>query len=279
VVESRDNRQTRSRGSQSLSDRMSSAKQFGPNRASATQSLLTICLAAELRQHGTVMSTEYDPSAALASVLAILAQTKQKAPSNLVHPQSAVSVHSRPLTPANLDPVFAEGDILDTSQWIGALVTPWYEPRPWQFPRFEKQLYPIPQLRTQPGVTLRTALRPVSPPVKQKRPPSPDQLEKSSTAESEKKILLFPTYSHAIKHVVRESQSEDFILALRNMKTRQNNLESDLFEERSRIKRSYESKLKMDQLLQSLGSQYTGEKVPPISVNATDQVSERAGTG
>jgi hypothetical protein len=225
------------------------------------------------------MSTEYDPSAALASVLAILAQTKRTVPTNLIQPQPAVSVHSRPLTPANLDPVFAEGDILDTSQWIGALVTPWYEPRPWQFPHFEKQPYPIPQRRKQPDITLQTALRPVSPPPTRKRPPLVGQLDKSPAAESVKKTLLFPTYSHAIKHVVLESQSEDYILALRNMKLRQNNLESDLFEERSRIKRSYESKSKMDQLLQSLGSQYTGEKVPPISVIATDEVFERARTG
>jgi hypothetical protein len=223
------------------------------------------------------MSTEYDPSAALASVLAILAQTKRTAPANLIQPQPALSIHSRPLTPAN--PVFAEGDILDTSQWIGALVTPWYEPRPWQFPRFEKQPYPIPPLRKQPDITLQTALRPVSPPATQKRSPSGGHLNKSPATEGVKKTLLFPTYSHAIKHVVLESQSEDFTLALRNMKLRQNNLESDLFEERSRIKRSYESKLKMDQLLQSLGSQYTGEKVPPISVIATDEVLERAGTG
>jgi hypothetical protein len=124
------------------------------------------------------MSTEYDPSAALASVLTILAQTKRTVPANLIQPQPAVSIHSRPLTPANLDPVFAEGDILDTSQWIGALVTPCYEPRPWQFPRFEKQPYPIPQLRKQPDITLQTALRPISPPPTRKRSLSVSHLDK-----------------------------------------------------------------------------------------------------
>jgi hypothetical protein len=218
--------------------------------------------------HGTLMTSEYDPSAALASVLAVLAQTKQRpSPSNSVQSNYHPSTLGRPLPPTNLDPVFTQGEILDTSKWIGTFVTPWYEPRPWQLPRLEKQPYPIPQLKPQPqpriDVDLRTALRPISPPIKRKRSPSPERRNVPSTNEKEQKTLSFSTYSHAIKHVVLASQEEEFVNALRKMKTCQNDLESDLFEERSRILRKYESKLKMDQLLHSLGSNYTGEKVSP----------------
>ena len=50
--------------------------------------------------------------------------------------------------------------------------------------------------------------------------------------------------------------------AVRRVKKRQDEIETDLWEDRERIKRSFESKRKMNQLLQSLGSQYKDEEVP-----------------
>jgi hypothetical protein len=66
--------------------------------------------------------------------------------------------------------------------------------------------------------------------------------------------VTFPTYSHALKHVVALSQSTEFITALKDIKTRQNECEADLFEERERIIRKYESKRKLNGILQALGS-------------------------
>ena len=52
-----------------------------------------------------------------------------------------------------------------------------------------------------------------------------------------------------------------FMEAMRGIKRRQDETETDLWEERERIKRSFDSKRKMNQLLQSLGSQYKDEEV------------------
>jgi len=54
-----------------------------------------------------------------------------------------------------------------------------------------------------------------------------------------------------------------FMGTVRGVKRRQDEKETDLWEERERIKRSFDSKRKMNQLLQSLGSQYKDEEVYP----------------
>jgi len=180
------------------------------------------------------MNPGNDPSAALASLLAILSQSTkgQQTPS--------ISQHHPSHPPVPIEPIFPEGDILETTQWIGISTTQWYEPRLWQFPR-----------------TINPS--PVRPPtVKRVSPPLPS---KSITSEIPRLPL---SYSQALKYVIQQSQSEDFINSIRGMKICQNNLESDLFEERCRIIRKYESKRKMSELLKSIqGSQDTDEQVEP----------------
>jgi hypothetical protein len=192
------------------------------------------------------MSASTDPSAALASLLAILSQTTKGSVTN-GHPSSQTRF---PHVSAPLEPVFVEGDILDTSQWIGSSTVLWYEPRNWQLPRIPRE--PRPKLPPPSSVP-----RLASPSSKRQRSESPHQDCPSPPVQP----LSFPTYSQALKHVVLLSQSESFIMALKDMRTSQHNLESDLFEERQRIIRKYESKRKMDTLLQSLGSQNVGEEV------------------
>jgi hypothetical protein len=181
------------------------------------------------------MNTGNDPSAALASLLAILSQStkgQQTTPSSQRHPSHL----SLPL-----EPIFPEGDILETTQWIGVPTTPWYQPREWQLPRTNKPV-------------------PIRPPPNKPEPPPP----------STRITPVLPpgplSYSQALKWVIEQSRSDDFIDSLRRMKVRQNNLESDLFEERCRIIRKYESKRKMSELLKSIqGSQCNDEHVqyPP----------------
>ena len=180
------------------------------------------------------MNPSNDPSAALASLLAILSQSTkgQQTPSSFQHNPS-----HHPSPP--IEPIFPESDILETTQWIGIPTTQWYEPRQWQF---HGTINPAP-------------VRP--PPVKRVSPPP----SKNITSEIPRGRL---SYSQALKYVIQQSQSDDFINAIRGMKIRQNNLESDLFEERCRIIRKYESKRKMSELLKSIqGSQDTDEQVEP----------------
>lgn len=186
-----------------------------------------------------------DPSASLASLLAILSQTTQipTGQSNQPRPSSINSP---------LEPVFVQGDILETTQWIGSTTTSWYEPRTWQLPR----LLPAPQITSSSSVP-----RIGSPTSKRKRSHSPP---KSTPPLNSQTTISFPTYSHALKHVVLLSQSETFITALRDMRKNQNNLESDLLDERQRITRKYKSKRTMATLLQSLGSQNNQDVFPCI---------------
>jgi hypothetical protein len=173
------------------------------------------------------MNPGNDPSAALASLLAILSRStkgQQTTSSSQHHPSHLI------------EPIFPEGDILDTTQWIGIPTTLWYQPRQWQFPR-----------TTEP-VTVRPLLA--------KRKPTPP---KCIPPELPRGPL---SYSQALKWIIQRSESSDFIHPIRGMKVRQNNLESDLFEERCRIIRKYESKRKMSELLKSIqGSQNTDERV------------------
>jgi len=186
------------------------------------------------------MNSANHASTALASLIAILAQSTQTPAQQNSTPQFPLVPPPHHHASAHLEPVFIEGEILDTTQWIGTNTTLWYEPKPWQLPRpirASKELSPNKRKRS---------VSPVSQPTKTK-------------------IISFPTFSHALKHVSQLSQSEEFIDALRKMKHRQNNLESDLFEERCRILRKFESKRKMSELLQSLESQYTPMEVYPLT--------------
>lgn len=60
------------------------------------------------------------------------------------------------------------------------------------------------------------------------------------------------------------SEEAEFMERLRRLKRRQDEIEADLWEERERIQRSFASKRKMNQLLQSLGSQYKSEEASPL---------------
>jgi len=59
--------------------------------------------------------------------------------------------------------------------------------------------------------------------------------------------------------------------AVRKVKARQDEIETDLWEERERIERSFDSKRKMNQLLESLGSQYKDELVRPPPMVETEE--------
>jgi Protein of unknown function (DUF2458) len=202
------------------------------------------------------MNPNQDPQAALASLLAILTrsapnQTPQNTSTSHSHPQHSPpqcppAVH-QPSALEHLEPVFAEDSILETTQWIGVPTTQWYEPRKWQFPR------------SSDVSTTQQAHLPGN--VKRRRSPSPVQPTKQLTSPATAEVTTFPTYSHALKHVIQQSETKEFMDAIRDMKKRQNDLESDLFEERMRITQKWDSKRKVNQVLQSLGSQHTSEEV------------------
>ena len=71
----------------------------------------------------------------------------------------------------------------------------------------------------------------------------------------------FTSFALALKHVIGRSEDPEFLETMMKGKQRQDEIETDLWEERERIKRSFDSKRKMNQLLQSLGSQYENEEV------------------
>ena len=203
------------------------------------------------------MNPNQDPQAALASLLAILSrsaqsQTLQNPSSSHSHPQHSPQhnppVVNQPSAIEYLEPVFAEDGILETTQWIGVPTTQWYEPRKWQLPHPSH-------------VSIRRQI-PLPASVKRKRSASPVQSSKQSTSSfATTEVITFPTYSHALKHIIRLSETKEFMDAIRDVKNRQNDLESDLFEERTRITQKWESKRKVNQVLQSLGSQPTSEEV------------------
>jgi len=205
------------------------------------------------------MNTQSDPTAALTSLLAILSQTTQQQQNRRLLPSFPFPpAHPGPPQPHSLDPVFVEGDILDTTPWIGARTTPWYEPRHWQLPRFP------PSTPSQAPTQTKPVPRLASPTSKRKRSPSPSQPQRTTSTP-----LSFSNYSQALKQIITQSQRDDFVEALQSLRKRQNHFESDLFEERSRIIRKYESKRKLDTLLKSLGSENAGEEVspPPVRVD------------
>src|SRR5436190_24373597 len=130
------------------------------------------------------MNTANDPSAALASLLAILSQSTQNQ-ANLSSLQNLPNPQSTPV-----EPIFPQGDILDTSEWIGMATTPWYEPRTWQLPGINAA-----PLGTPPG----------------KKPPSLSRRDIPPRKS-------FATYSHALKHIIQQSQADDFLNSIRGMK-------------------------------------------------------------
>jgi len=69
------------------------------------------------------------------------------------------------------------------------------------------------------------------------------------------------TYAQALKHVVNLSHSDEFVETIKQMKRKQHDLETDLHDERNRLKQKWESKRKMDKILQSLGSECIGDQV------------------
>jgi len=71
----------------------------------------------------------------------------------------------------------------------------------------------------------------------------------------------FSCYSLAVKYVVQRSEDGEFMEAVTRVQRRQNETETDLWDERQRIIRSFETKRKMNQVLQSLGSQLKNDKV------------------
>jgi hypothetical protein len=204
------------------------------------------------------MNTGTDPSNALASLLAILSQSTQPPSSHITsHPRP----NSQPPPPANqhvdlqnIEPVFIEEDIFETTQWIGVPTVPWSEPRKWQLPRpdltvLAERRIPTPRLTT-PTI-----------PEKRKRSPSPAP-QKTQSVSPGSPQKTFTNYSLALKHVLRQSEDAEFMDAMRRVKKRQDDIETDLWEDRERIKRSFDSKRKMNQVLKSLGSQYKDEQVP-----------------
>ena len=210
------------------------------------------------------MSFGQNPSDSLASILATLSQSSQKR-SGL--PSAATSVHHPPPEQLQrLEPVFTESDILDTTLWIGAANTiPWYEPRSWQFPRPARHRDTIrkPSRELHPSLSLSAnSPRSFTP---EPKPPLPAAIPNSASTAN---------YSQALKHVIRLSQSEQFIEAIKRMKREQHDLETDLFEERSRIKRKWDSKRKMDKILLSIGSQCIGEEVSSRSCFADTGVGQ-----
>lgn len=194
------------------------------------------------------MNSAQNPSEALASILAILSQTTQKpSDESRVHSQSIPALESR----QELEPVFAEGDILDTSQWIGASTTVWYEPRNWQLLPPDSRTSGVAKSDPIVGTSL-------SPPAKRHRS---DILELENQTQADGRPSSFTSYPQALKHVLHLIQYGSFTEAIKRIKDKQHVFESNLYEERCRLTRKWESKRKMDQILQSLNSQSLGNQV------------------
>jgi hypothetical protein len=171
------------------------------------------------------MTSYTDQSQALTALLDILAQSTRPRTSNSIQPQT------HPIeTPQRYD-LQDDASINDNSDSIGESRVPWREPRPWN-------------LRPRP---YNPAIPCVSPP-KRKRSlsPQPD---------------CFDSYSSALNYLVRKSQSGDFLQRMRKIKRKQDELETELWEERGRIPKKFESQRKLNALLQSIRSQSVSEDV------------------
>src|SRR5579862_784861 len=234
-----------------------------------------------------------DPSAALISLLAILSQTNPPTLSNPSHPlpPPPQQTYFNPSIPStishehvdytNVEPVFPEGDILDTTPWIGIPTTEWHSPKKWSIsspltpqhpslnsPRqFQQSHHP----HGSPSSSLNhsssslvsrpeTLHRPNSPPPKQKcspsKSPTPSRIPQTTSA------IDPPSYAHALKYIIQRTQDPEFIQRLRNLRSRQDDFETDLWDQRESIKRKFQGKRTMDKVLENLGSGFLGEKVP-----------------
>jgi hypothetical protein len=74
----------------------------------------------------------------------------------------------------------------------------------------------------------------------------------------------FKSYSHALNYVVQKTSGEGWRVyeTITEVKARQQDFETDLFDERSSILRKYQAKRKMDLILRSLGPEKAqGEQV------------------
>ena len=228
--------------------------------------------------------TSQDPSAALTSLLALLAQTNpQPPPSTPPVPQPPAVPSANGFLPLeDIEPVFAEGDILDTTPWIGAARTSWRSPLPWTLPQEHQQRQqrrPPPaheggQLQepatSQGDSVVKTGnpntphdTRSISPSLKRKRSSSPPATAVADTSPANPPPAAPKSYSHAVKHVFLKMQDAAFLTRLQAMRTRQMDLERDLFEERERIVRRGETKRIMQEVLRRVvvGSTGKGDEV------------------
>jgi hypothetical protein len=187
-------------------------------------------------------------SSTINSLLAILSQSTHQPSLLPPRPSQPRPPHHFPPNQIHLqhiEPVFLEGNIYDSTQWIGVYTTPWYEPRKWQLPRPD------------PTSEQRSRCLPSRVPEKRKRSPSPAPQSISPVVPKGK----VTNYSMALKYVLRRSEESEFMDKVKRIKRRQDEREVDFWDERERLKRTFESKRKMNQLLQSLGSQFKDEKV------------------
>jgi hypothetical protein len=190
------------------------------------------------------MTSPPDPSFALASILAVLSQSVQrqeKQNSRIISPSLI------PTQIQEIEPVFTDGrDILDTSQWMGVPAIQWHEPRRWQLPH---------------STRLEGYSDPARPLKKRRRSDIYDGTSIEHPLTPTTQIRSFPSFTAALKHVFGLSESTGLVEKLQKMARRQNDIEADLFEQRSVLTQKWESKRKMNQLLHSLGSDGTDEKV------------------
>src|SRR5271170_7478861 len=139
------------------------------------------------------MNTGTDPSNALASLLAILSQSTQppsSQPPSHPHPNPGLPPPTNNhFALQHIEPVFIQGDIFETTQWIGVPTVPWSEPRKWQFPRPD------------PTVLAQRRMPPTTPtiPEKRKRSPSPAPQKTQSVSAGIPKAT-YTNYSLALKH-------------------------------------------------------------------------------
>jgi hypothetical protein len=201
------------------------------------------------------MNRNQNPSDALASILAILSQSTQvnAERSGLSSPSTRDFQYQG--TSQNLDPVFAEDDILDTSQWIGSTTKPWHEPRNWQLPRKPVDAIQPPDTSSLPALPRAT---------KRQRSVTPERKTSQSSEPVDTapvKSISINSYAQALKHLIGLTHSEEFVETIKRMKRKQHDHEIDLLEERNRLKQKWESKRKMDKILQSLGSECIGDEV------------------
>jgi len=178
-----------------------------------------------------------------------------------------------------VEPVFPEGDILDTTPWIGIPIIEWYPPNKWSVsrpvgpqrpslipPGQVQQSHPHHSPSSSPNHSSsslvsrpETVRRPISPPLKRKRSPSktppPSRIPQTTPAQGR------TSYAHALKYIIQRTQDPEFIRHLCTLRSRQNDFETDLWDQRESIKRKFQGKRTMDKVLENLASESLGETV------------------